>query len=181
VEGVLHGAFMGIADTRDMRSAAMGSIATTSLHVERLCDCPFSIADEYAVQYLKRAEAGGSEAVVRAPLPFTRRKVRLSFGLSADNTEAGRQHEEIRVLWFADSPLFPDFRGTIRFRIDGRRTVILIDGTYHPPLGTFGTLFDRIAGRWIATYGLNDLARRIAGELEENERLWRSAHALDVA
>lgn len=149
----------------------------TSVCVETICDCPFSIAQDYAVEYLRRAEAGGPEAVMTAaPFIPIGRKVKLSFGLSADISEGGRQHEEIRVLWFAGSKLFPDFRGTIRFRIDGRRTLIIVEGRYVPPLGWFGNVFNRLVGRWIATLTLDDLARRLCVQLERRERLWRAAN-----
>lgn len=117
VEGDLHRTFIPPAEHSGMKSVSAGAQPLTSVCVERICECPFSIAEEYAVEYLKQAEAGGSQAVIRAPIapgaPIGR-KVKLSFGLSCDITEAGRQHQEIRLLWFSGSVLFPDFRGTIR-------------------------------------------------------------------
>jgi hypothetical protein len=162
-----------------MSTAILDTKRTTSIHVERTCACPFSIAEEYAVQYLKQAEAGGPEAVVRVPLPLLptmSRKVSMSFGLAFDVSEAGRQHDEIRLHWNSGSPLFPNFRGTIRFRIDGTGSVIMIDGSYEAPFGRLGKWFDRIVGRRIAERTLADLARRISCDLEQKERGWRDAH-----
>jgi hypothetical protein len=152
---------------------------STGVHVERSCACPFSIADEYAARFLAAAERGGPEAFVRAPLahmiPALRRKVRISFGRLTDIADRGRPHDEIRLHWLAGTSMLPDFRGTLRFRIDGPGTRILIDGAYRPPFGVFGSVFDRVLGRWIAERTLDDFARRIGAYLEDEERNWRLA------
>lgn len=166
----------------DMMSRAhVGTVAPTSIHVERQCTCPFSIAQEYAVAYLKAAEAGGPEARIGIswpkPLPVLRRRVWFSFGLALDVAEAGRLHDEIRLRWNGGSALFPNFRGTVRFRIAGAGTIVLFDGTYEPPLRIAGLCFDRVIGRWIAKRTLQDLARRICDESERRERDWRASLA----
>jgi hypothetical protein len=152
---------------------------STAVHVERTCTCPFSIADDYAARFLAAAQRGGPETFVRAPLahmiPALRRKVRISFGRSTDAVEPGRAHDEIRLHWLAGSSMLPDFRGTLRFRIDGSGTRIMLDGAYRPPLGPLGMAFDRIVGRWIARATLDDFAKRIATFLEDEERNWRLA------
>jgi hypothetical protein len=140
--------------------------------------CPFSIAQEYAVDYLHHAEAGEAEAQIHVPvrlLPaFFQRRVAVTFGLHADATEAGRPHEEIRLRWNAGTPLLPDFRGTLRFRIAGPGTDVLVEGTYRAPFGALGRAFDDVVGRHIARASIGDLARRIATALETSERAWRS-------
>jgi hypothetical protein len=150
--------------------------------IEAYAACPFSIAQEYAVDYLRRAEAGEAEADVHVPvrfLPeFLRRRVAVTFGLHADLTEAGRPHEEIRIRWTAGTPLLPDFRGTLRFRIAGQGTNVLVEGTYRVPFGALGRVFDDIIGHQIAQASLGDLARRIADALETSERAWRSRVAV---
>jgi hypothetical protein len=153
--------------------------ARTIVSVQALADCPYSIAQEYAEDYLRRAEAGGPEATIRVPWPFPlplRQRVTLSFGVHSDVLEEGRPHDEMRVNWRSGSPLLPDFRGTVRFRIDGNRTRVLVDGGYLPPLGVLGRLFDVVLGRFIARAGLQDGADRLARHLTERERAWRAAH-----
>jgi hypothetical protein len=160
-------------------TAIFGARPSAAVHVERSCACPFSIADEYAARFLAAAERGGPEAFVRAPfahmIPALRRKVRISFGRLTDVSEQGRAHDQIRLRWLAGSTLLPDFRGTLRFRIDRVGTRIMLDGTYKPPLGPFGLVFDRLLGRWLARATLDDFARRIATYLEDEERNWRLA------
>lgn len=151
----------------------------TTVTAEASADCAFSIAQEYATEYLRRAEAGGPEAEISVPWPLPiplRRRVALSFGLHSDDREEGRPHDEIRVRWLSGSALLPDFRGSVRFRIDGTRTRVLVDGSYAPPLGTLGRWFDALAGRRLARASLQDAADRLARHLTERERAWRAAH-----
>lgn len=139
--------------------------------------CPFSVAQDYAIDYLRRAEAGTDDAEIRVPVAFwaglIRRRVTISFGLHYDVVEAGRAHDEIRLRWTAGTRLLPDFRGTLRFRIAGKGTDVLIDGSYHIPFGILGRIFDSAAGRHLALASLRDLAQRIAASLVSSEHDWR--------
>jgi len=153
----------------------------TEISVEKRCACPFSIAQEYAQQYLQRAEAGGAEPLAVYPfaLPFfsLRRSVAMSFSLASDETEPGRAHDQVIVRWTSGFALLPDFRGTIRFRPEHNETLVMIDGTYKPPFGRPGAVFDRLIGKWIATSTVSDLLRRITASLEDQQRAWLRRHA----
>ena len=52
--------------------------------IEAYAACPFSIAQEYAVDYLRRAQAGEAEADIRVPIRFLpgfiQRRVAVTFG-----------------------------------------------------------------------------------------------------
>jgi hypothetical protein len=148
----------------------------TEISVEQRCACPFSIAQEYAEQYLRRKEAGGTEPLAVYPfaLPFfsLRRSVAMSFSLASDETEAGRAHDQVVVRWTSGFALLPDFRGTIRFRPQQGETLVTIAGTYKPPFGRPGAIFDRLIGKWIATSTISDLLRRITSSLEDQQRAW---------
>jgi hypothetical protein len=150
----------------------------TEISVARRCVCPFSIAQEYAQQYLQRTETGGSEPLAVYPfaLPFfsLRRSVAMSFSLASDDTEPGRAHDQVLVRWTSGFGLLPDFRGTIRFRPEQNETLVMIDGSYKPPLGRPGAVFDRLIGKWIATSTISDLLRRITSSLEEQQGAWLS-------
>jgi hypothetical protein len=147
--------------------------------ITTLADCPFSIAAEYAQEYLRNAEAGGAESLVRVPwfpsLPALARRVRMSFGLHLDLGEPGRLHDEIHVRWSSGTPLLPNLRGTICFRIEGTQTRILIEGSYDAPLGVLGRCFDNVIGKQIARASLQDLGDRLAAFLELRERAWRQS------
>jgi hypothetical protein len=159
-----------------MKKEGRAGLAGTLVTVEQICECPFSMAQEYTEQYLQQAEGGGEKSRLRSPIPLLGHRVKMSFGLWLDITEAGPQHEEIRLLWKSGTNVLPDFHGTIRFRIHGRDTLLGVEGKYVPPLGWFGAAFDTLLGRHIARYTLHDLARRICRFLEHSEHGWRAAH-----
>jgi hypothetical protein len=147
------------------------------VHLEELAECPFSVAQEYATDYLRRAE---TETVVHVPLDGTgnfspaAKTVRFSFGVRSDTDERGRSHDELSVQWAARTPLLPHLSGTLRFRIAGNRTRLVLDGSYVPPGAALGRIFDAVLGHWVAVKTCRDLLRRIARELTERERAWRS-------
>jgi hypothetical protein len=158
---------------------------STNVSVEAVADCPFSMADTYAADFLRAAEANGPEATIRVPwhvpMMLMRRRVTVSFGMHMDLPEDGRSHDEIRVRWESGSKLLPNFHGAIRFRIDENRTRIIIVGSYTPPLGVAGQVFDALVGRWIARSSMTDLAGRIARYLSAREAAWSAQHATDAA
>lgn len=176
-EANLHLNFIRQSENRRMKSADQANL--THVYVERSCACPFSIAEDYAIDFLKEAERGGDKACVYAqlpgPLPALTRGVKFSFGLSEDVTDKGRRHEEILLRWSGGSRFYPDFSGTVRFRIEHLHTRIMIEGAYRPPFGRVGKVFDSFAGRWIAERTLGDLATRISVELETKEQQWRKS------
>jgi hypothetical protein len=150
-----------------------------------LAVCPFSIAQEYATDYFRSAELGHEEAEIRVPIRFLptviRRRVELRFGVHSDGTEAGRTHDEIRVRWSSGTWLLPEFHGTVRLRISGSATRVLVDGSYHAPFGVIGCVFDSLVGTYIARASVSDLAHRIAVYLEERERVWLASIAVPVS
>lgn len=149
-----------------------------TVRAESLAACPFSIAQEYAADYFRRAETGHEEATIRVPIlflpTFLRRRVGLTFGLHLDDAEAGRTHDEIRLRWSPGTSLLPDFHGTVRLRIAGSATRVLVDGRYHAPFGAFGRLFDWLIGAYIARATVNDLSQRLAAYLEERQQAWQA-------
>lgn len=154
----------------------------SAVSVEKACACPFSIAREYAELYLKGAETGGAEAFLSVPVPIPllslHRAVAMSYSLSADVTETGREHDEVTLHWSTGVRFLPDFQGTVRFRMAGLSTLVRIEGTYRPPFGRFGGAFDRIAGSWIAKRTFGDFLNRICRSLEAQQREWLGRQAL---
>jgi hypothetical protein len=149
-----------------------------TVSAEAPANCPFSVAQDYAVAYLQRAEAGLDEAEIRVPLTllpsFLQYRVALTFGLHFDVSESGRSHDEVRIRWTSGSPFLPDFRGTIRFRIAGTGTTVRVEGSYHVPFGAAGRMFDALLGRRIARTSVTDLTHRLATALETDQRNWRA-------
>jgi hypothetical protein len=138
--------------------------------------CPFSIAQEYAEDFLRESER--EHAFMRVPIrflpPLFRHRVAMSFGVHYDVAEIGRKHDEIRLQWTAGTPFLPDFSGTVRFRIDGPNTRVLVDGAYRAPFGAAGGVFDALIGAYLARASIADLAQRIAAYLERRQAAWRA-------
>jgi hypothetical protein len=153
-----------------------------TITVSTLAECPFSIADEYAKEYLQRAEGGGAESLVRVPwfVPFPKpaHRVQLTFGLHSDITDHGRRHDEIRLRWTSGTPLLPNFHGVVSFRIESMRTRIFIEGNYDAPLGLAGRCFDEVIGKRIARASLQDLGERLRVFLERREQSWRETRPI---
>jgi hypothetical protein len=65
----------------------------------------------------------------------------------------------------------------LRFRIaSSNETLLLLDGSYTPPLGPFGAAFDRLVGRHLADTTATDLLARLGSALEADERAFRAQH-----
>jgi hypothetical protein len=145
------------------------------VEVERVVRCPFSVAHDYAEQFFREA---GNEIDVRIPLRDVvyalpgkvRKPVKLEFALRPDETDAGRAHDALQVEWRAATRLLPDLHGVLRLRIATVETTRLtLEGTYRPPLGAAGLIFDALVGRRIARASVRDLLERIAAALEARE------------
>ena len=61
----------------------------------------------------------------------------------------------------------PSFHGTLDVASEADGTVVRIDGSYAPPLGVAGKLFDTVAGRRMAQQSIADLASYLGARLSE--------------
>ncbi len=153
-------------------SARNVSTTGSAVHVERLIDCPFSLAIDEAeriVAILESPTGGVRVPFQRLGLPFAgglTHNVGVRFERRRDLDEPGRLHDEIGFDWDARARLLPNFRGVLRFRIESLQTRIILDGEYRPPLGRFGVFFDRLIGRRLAAATVRDLVDRLASDLE---------------
>jgi hypothetical protein len=156
-------------------------VTLSRIVVERIVRCPFSVAHDYAEDYLQ--DAAGRTVEVRVPLRDfiwalrgrLHRPVKLVFERHRDDTEIGRHHDAMTIDWRAGTALFPDFHGTLRMRIASIETTRLtFEGTYVPPFGQPGRVFDAVVGRRIAHATMADLLERIGVALERREDEFRA-------
>ena len=146
------------------------------LIVERVARCPFSVAHEYAEDFLRDAERSVEVKVPLrdfiAGLPgAARAPVKMVFALHPDDQESGRLHDALAIEWHAGTRLFPLFHGTLRLRIASvESTRLTFEGAYRPPLGLFGSVFDAVLGRRIARATMSEMLERIAVALERREK-----------
>ncbi len=145
-----------------------------TISLERFVRCSFSLSEDYLAAYFDRAAHGGSEGLMRVPF-FGHRTLGLSkmvdivYGVSPDRTEEGRPHDEVAVNWRSPSRFLPAFEGRLRTRIHMPGTDLLFEGTYAPPFGALGRLFDAIVGRTLARATMRDLLARLATDMEAKE------------
>ena len=75
---------------------------------------------------------------------------------------------------------FPVMEADILVHGDGHYTELVLEGTYRPPLGLAGLIFDRLVGRWVASATAERFVDALATSLEKNEtissRLGRTRH-----
>jgi len=149
--------------------------AISRVAVERVAQCPFSVAHEYAEDFLREAER---EIALRVPIRdfisgargHMHRRVKLVFGLHPDDTEGGRVHDAMLLEWKAGTRLFPQFHGTLRLRIETvESTRLEFEGAYRVPFGAAGALFDNLIGQRLARSTMADLLGRIVAALERRE------------
>ena len=163
-------------------------VSLSRIVVERIVRCPFSVAHDYAEDFLE--DAAGRAVEVRVPLRDfiwavrgrLHRPVKMVFKRHRDDTEAGRHHDAMLIDWQAGTAFFPDFHGTLRLRIASVETTRLtFEGTYVPPFGPPGRVFDVLVGRRIAHATMADLLERIGDALERREDEFRAGLVGEVA
>jgi hypothetical protein len=149
--------------------------------VERVVRCPFSVAHEYVEDFFRACPPEGAEVhvplrdLVAALRGRLRRRVRIVFERRPDEEEGGRGHDALEVRWKAGTRFFPDFHGLIRLRIVSvELTSLALEGTYQPPFGPAGGVFDVLLGRRIARATMRDLLDRIADAMEQREAAFRA-------
>lgn len=162
------------------------SIMASYVSVKRQVACPFSIAASYAADFLRRFEVGPLAGVVEVPIPILghgrhvmlKHHVRLRVAVHEDPSDTVRRHEALRISWWSESRWLPSLSGTLRFRLASyAETQLLFDGTYTPPFGLVGMIFDKLIGNRVAAATGNELLSRLGSALESKERAFRAMHA----
>lgn len=139
----------------------------TTVRVTRFVDCPFSAVIEFAEEALRKRPD-----VTLSPLPPVSRQVHVTSQLTDDVTDTCRKHDALLIAWEPPlSRLLPDFHGALTVRPRGKGAWIRIQGSYEPPLGRAGRVFDAVIGRLIARITLARLLRDVARATEQR---WRA-------
>ena len=143
-----------------------------SFALEAVADCPFSVAQDYATDFLRDR--------LRTAIGMRVGRCRLMPGrawISArpDFTDRGKPHDELVLRWFPTIPLLPSVEIVIRFRIAWLTTRLAIDMYLtrgDAPLRRFGAWLFIVMMRLVVGRLLTQLARY----LKERESAYRIAH-----
>lgn len=142
----------------------------TTVRITRFTNCPFSAVIEFAEEALR-----GRRDITLSPAPPLRQQVYLDSRVTDDLTDTARKHEALLLAWTPSfTKLFPDFHGVLTVRPKGRGAWLRLQGSYEPPLGAAGRIFDALAGRFIAKRTLRRLLRDVAETVEQRWRAFRA-------
>lgn len=133
-------------------------------------DCPFSAVIEFTEAALR-----GRPHIVLSPAAPIAQRAAIATRISDDRSDEARKHDALLIAWRPELPLFPNFRGVLTVRPQGRGALLRIEGTYEPPFSVAGRVFDAVAGRRIAALTLQRLLRTLSNEAEQR---WQAERRL---
>jgi len=120
---------------------------TTAVFVKRNIRAPFSAT----IELLQRLHKGAHRSQRVGPFPLMQARVQCEIATTRDYTDQARIHDALVVMWRARGhAALPRMRGLITVRPNGPFTSLRLEGSYHPPFGWIGGIFDGLIGRRIA-------------------------------
>lgn len=128
---------------------------------------PFSAVIEYANDFFLEHP----RLHIRS-LAGTRAAVDVHHSVVSDLSDTARLHDAIVLSWQPRLPLFPDFAGCVSVRPHFKGSMLAIEGSYEPPFGKPGRIFDRFAGRMLAFASLDFLLYRLRASIERRYRTY---------
>ena len=146
----------------------------TRVYAKRAVHCPFSATIEM-IKHLHDSGAGHRVG----PFSSIRTHVHCEIAEIRDLTDGTRIHEALTFRWRAHSwiPL-PVMSGLITVRPNGRATELRMEGTYDPPVGALGRLFDRIIGCRLAQRTVNRFLDELRDFVEQEWQKERRGYAI---
>ncbi len=146
----------------------------TRVYAKRDVHCPFSAT----IDMIKHLHDSGAGHRV-GPFSSIRTHVHCDIAEIRDLTDGTRIHEALTFRWRAHSwiPL-PVMSGLITVRPNGLATELRMEGTYVPPLGPPGQLFDRLIGHRIAQRTVNRFLDELRNFIEQERQKERRDHAI---
>ena len=162
----------------------------TSIQERVYVSCPFGKAPSYLNYYLDELakSSGAAGAVLRLSVPLAEFGIPSNLSVSRDVVAQFEPPDE-KVYGLARTPVrwkpegggpFPDFSGVITVEQDERygSCALVLEGSYEPPLGAVGEVFDAAMGRRIAKRTARELLRMLHKRLEED---WSSDQHHDAS
>lgn len=139
----------------------------SSVSVTRFVNCPFSAVIDFAEETLR-----SRPDITLSPVPHVGQRVNVTAQVTDDTSDTSRLHDALLIAWQPKlRALFPNFHGALTVRPKDRGAWLRIQGSYDPPLGIPGRIFDAVAGRFIAR---RTLARTLKEVCEAVEWRWRA-------
>lgn len=92
--------------------------------------------------------------------------VQVRYSLLDDWTRLVRHHAAVSFAWRPRFWAFPRFGAMLTVRPQGARSLLVLEGSYTPPGGMLGRLFDRVIGEALANRTMDALLREIRDYIE---------------
>ena len=138
--------------------------------------CPLAHAHRYLADVLPTESSGGQPLALRVPPPGGHGGAELEECVTvqcAPLMDPSHESAVWRISWAPRSPaIFPAFDGRISIKggEDYRTCRLVLEGSYEPPLGLPGRVFDAALGHRIAQTTVRELLRTIAERMEASFR-----------
>lgn len=125
--------------------------------------CPFDQIEEAMQTYLATLVIDDGKALVALRAPFGDMVVERSAELTLTHSHAIPGYEIMTIAWVPhDGGLFPRFDGKLCIEdMGGNYCRLDLNGSYLPPLGVAGKMFDSVIGHRLAV----DAARELLDEI----------------
>ena len=88
--------------------------------------------------------------------------VEVQYSVLFDWLSISPQREGVAFSWRPVWRGFPAFGATLTVRPSGKKTEVVLDGSYEPPGGPLGRVFDSIVGRRLAERTMDEFLKQIA-------------------
>lgn len=115
-----------------------------------LVEAPFSSVIEYVADFFDERPDLRVKALASTNIPVETRSE-----LVDDKTDTVRLHDALTLSWQPRWSMFPSFRGRATVRPQSPGSMLTLEGSYEPPGGKLGHVFDRLIGERLA-YGTMD-------------------------
>ncbi len=147
------------------------------LHQRRYLKCPYNRARDLLAESIADALQRGDGRLLHLNFAFP---AVMSVELGKDvivsvKPVADPMHfdEPWNLHWAPVSGLYPVFDGILTIRADESyaSAILELEGTYEPPLGLAGMIFDAVLGQRIAHETARELLRKLAATIETRYRV----------
>jgi len=92
-----------------------------------------------------------------------------------DKTDAVRGHDALTISWRPRWSAFPSFRGLATVRPQSPGSILALEGSYEPPGGLSGQIFDRLIGRRLANGTMDHLLDRLRRYINDRHVAFQQA------
>ena len=131
-------------------------------------DAPFSSVIEYVADFFDERP----QLRVKA-LASTTISVETQSELVDDRIDTVRRHDALTLSWQPRCSMFPSFEGRATVRPRSPGSELAIEGSYEPPGGQFGRVFDRFFGQRLACGTMDHLLARMRRYIERRFRAFQ--------